>query len=149
MEAVSELKNLGLGDYYYRKPVVKHVYEFAVLFATILFVYGAWKGWKLGDLILMASCTVVGSLLVMVGRYLPKLLLAPWRSWMIFGALLGSVMSIVILSLLWFVMVTPIALFLKIVGIKVMDMGFRSQQPSYWLKRDIKKDDFKLLERQF
>ena len=150
MEAlIKELRNLKLNDSYLRKPVRKHIYEFAVMFAAIVVGYGCWQVWKNTDIVLAFACVAAALILIFFGKVAPRIFLYPWRSWMVLGLALGGVVSGVILSLLWFVMVIPIAIILKISGIKVMDTGFRSEQSSYWRKRDPKKDDFKLLERQF
>lgn len=149
MESIHYLKSLTLDDNYYNKPVKKHVWEFSLIFATIVLAIGAYKVLKTSDLPILFACFVVASLLVILGKYIPKILIYPWRSWMIFGVLLGSIVSVVILTVLWFAMLTPIAGILKLLGVKVMDTEYKTSAESYWKSKEAKKQDFKLLEKQF
>lgn len=62
---------------------------------------------------------------------------------------LSVVMTPVILTVLWVGLVIPLATLLRVFKTKVMDTTFREPVDSYWISRDPRKDDFKLLERQF
>lgn len=149
MESVQALRSLTLSDRYFNKSVKTHVWEFSLILAVIIIGYGSFKSYKTADLAILFSCTFVGFVLAGIGKFIPSVLIYPWRSWMIFGTLLGSVVSVVILTILWFIMLTPISAILRIFGISVMDMKFRTGEPSYWKTKDSKKDNFKLLEKQF
>jgi hypothetical protein len=81
--------------------------------------------------------------------YAPRLMLPVWRVWMKLAEALGLIMTHILLTGIWIILMIPVALLLKIVGIKVMDRTFRAKVDSYWEKRNPKQNDFKLLTRQF
>ena len=62
---------------------------------------------------------------------------------------INVVMTFIILSIAWTIVVVPISLLLRIIGKKVMDMSYDLSAQSYWETRDEKLNDFKHLERQF
>ncbi len=57
------------------------------------------------------------------------------RIWMLFGGALGFVMTRVILTLLFYFVLTPVALFSRLIGKSYLDRGFRDQRASYWVER--------------
>ncbi|MBE0551741.1 MAG: hypothetical protein IH619_05110 [Ignavibacterium sp.] len=55
---------------------------------------------------------------------------------MMLALAMGFVMSRVILSLLYYLILTPIGLLAKIVGRKFMPIGFDKSTSTYWEKRE-------------
>lgn len=138
-----------LEERYYGKPIRQHVKEFGALWGAILLGVAAYRGWHghaLSETVLLTS---LAGLLVLVGYRLPRVLRPIWRAWMALGHLLGMVVTFVLMSAVWIVMVIPLALGLRIFGKKVMEMRFRSAAQSYWEDIPVAQQDFKLLERQF
>ena len=73
-----------------------------------------------------------GGLLVLLGLAAPRMLLLPHRLWMALGALMGSVMTRVILAVIFFGVVTPIGLIMRLLGHDLMDRG-RRERSSHWV----------------
>ena len=69
--------------------------------------------------------------------------------WMMLALLMGFVMSRVILTLLYYLVLTPIGLLAKIVGKKFMPIGFDKNATTYWEKRDLAAKQKIDYERQF
>ena len=84
-----------------------------------------------------------------VGRWAPAVLYPVWNGWMKFAHYLSIVMTTFILMVAWAIALIPIAILLKIMRIKVMNMTFRQPVDTYWENREDRHNDFKLLERQF
>jgi hypothetical protein len=58
------------------------------------------------------------------------------RAWMRFGALLNSIVSPVVLGLIYFGVFTPAALIMRVIGRDAMCRRFDPAARSYWVKRD-------------
>ena len=57
------------------------------------------------------------------------------RAWMAFAIVLGWVMTRVILVVLFYVGITPIALIARLVGKRFLDLRFEPARASYWIPR--------------
>jgi hypothetical protein len=115
---------------------------FAVFF-TIMTAHGAWSGRDWQGWAAAAALMVVLALLVPVA-------LAPFnRLWYRFGMLLSRVVQPVVLGLLFFVTVTPLALIMRATGKDPLRLRFRQNQDSYWIARDPPGPPGSSLKRQF
>ncbi len=59
---------------------------------------------------------LIGLLLLLLAIINPKLLLYPYKKWIIFGNFLGFINSHIILGLIFFVVLFPISIFMKFFG---------------------------------
>ncbi|RME61489.1 MAG: hypothetical protein D6780_01620, partial [Candidatus Dadabacteria bacterium] len=101
---------------------------------------------------LLTSLTVtflLSALFVEAGIRAPKIVQPLWRYWMLLGYYLGIVMSTVILTIAWILLITPIALLLKVFRVKVMNLQFREDRDTYWEDRENKLSVKELMERQY
>ena len=131
------------------KPVRLHLKEFADLLclALMLYVlYALYKHHSQGSQLLAVS---LAGVIIAAGRFYPRSLLYPWRGWMGLAKILEKVVSTVVLALLWYLVITPMGLLLKLLKIEVLNMRFREKTAvvSYWEARDPKKEDFKRMEK--
>lgn len=55
--------------------------------------------------------------------------------WMKFGELLGKVIAPMVLSLIYFLVITPIGLLMRLIGKDFMKKNFSKKNNSYWIKR--------------
>lgn len=85
---------------------------------------------------------------ILAGLTFPIILKPFNKLWMTFAILLGWFMSRVILTILFYLILTPIGLIAKIFGKKFLDLQFKSSQKTYWIKREIEKEKIDY-ERQF
>ncbi len=58
------------------------------------------------------------------------------KLWMMLALVMGFVMSRVILTILFYLALTPIGLIAKVVGKKFMPLGFDKSASTYWEKRE-------------
>jgi len=131
------------------KTVRAQVQEFGSIFAVLFVVIGAFQWFHHHRLSIALSLFVAAGFFYTVARYAPRVMRPVWKGWMAFGGVLGFVVNTVLLSAVWAAMVIPIALILRIVGKRVMDLSFKAPVDSYWLPRREEQADFTLLERQF
>lgn len=66
------------------------------------------------------------------------------KLWIKFGILLGKIMSPIVMGLVFFFVVTPIGIFVKILKKDVM--GLKRGQSSYWITRE---DKIQSMKKQF
>ena len=93
--------------------------------------------------------TIIGGLLILLGILLPQLLKPINKVWMGLAIVLGFIMTRVILTTLFYLVITPIGFLAKIFGKKFMLLKYDKSAKTYWEKRSIiqkKQIDY---ERQF
>ena len=93
--------------------------------------------------------SIIGGLFVILAIIAIPVLRPFHKLWMMLALAMGFVMSRVILTILYYLVLTPIGLLAKIVGKKFMPLGFDKNEKTYWEKRDLtdkKQIDY---ERQF
>ena len=80
---------------------------------------------------------------------LPSMLKPIYILWMTFAVILGWFMTRVILSLLFYVIITPIGLVLRIFGKDFLELKKQAVQGSYWNQRDSNLEKNQNYEKQF
>lgn len=66
-----------------------------------------------------------------VGVLAPKLMKQPYKFWMLTGGVMGFIMIRILLSITYFILITPIALYFKMIGRDKLNLK-KKQQDSYW-----------------
>jgi hypothetical protein len=77
----------------------------------------------------------IGAFLVLAGFLFPSILRPLNKVWMTLAVLLGWIMTRVILSLLFYLVITPISLIARISGKHFLDLKIDKSRASYWEKR--------------
>ncbi|HCY77423.1 MAG: hypothetical protein IH620_00380 [Ignavibacterium sp.] len=93
--------------------------------------------------------SAIGGLFVIIAVVFPSLLRPFHRLWMMLALLMGFVMSRVILTLLFYIVLTPIGFIAKLVGKKFMPLRFDKNASTYWEKRESTAKQKIDYERQF
>ena len=137
-----------LDELWFRKPVRQHVREFSVVLGIILLIF-AGSAFYHRAIDSGMALTLAAMLLCVIGYRAPRILKPVWEAFIHLGEVLGRIVTFVVLLLTWSIALIPLAIGLKIFGVRVMDMGFRLPVETYWEKRDQSKNDFKFLERQY
>lgn len=140
-----------LDEIWEKKPVRRHVFEFGCLFGAIglgIAGYRWWHGAPIAAItpLAMASASLV---FILTSRVLPIVVWPLWKAWMGLAKVLSLIMTPIVLTILWFGVITPTTLVLRLIGKRVMDLSFKADVPTYWIDRPEAKHDFKRLERQF
>lgn len=92
---------------------------------------------------------VVGAFLVLAGLLYPQILKPLNKVWMGLAITLGFIMSRVILTILFYLVLTPIAFIARIFGKKFMILKYDKSAKTYWEKRSIIQKKPIDYERQF
>ena len=121
-----ELKYIDQSD----EAVKKTGLSLGVVLILIAFLF-----WYLGKAS-FSYISIAGGLFVILSFIAIPVLRPFHKIWMMLALLMGFVMSRVILTLLYYLVLTPIGLLAKIVGKKFMPLGFDKNAASYWEKRE-------------
>lgn len=108
--------------------------KFGITMAVGLGVIGAlflWRG--KGEPMIFFG---LAALFLILGLALPVVLRPVQRAWMAFAIVLGWVMTRVILVVLFYVGITPVAIIARIVGKRFLALGFEPAKASYWDRRE-------------
>ncbi|MBI2447685.1 MAG: hypothetical protein HYY56_07035 [Candidatus Omnitrophica bacterium] len=110
----------------------KTLRNFGLLFCVI---FGIWAG----IMFLKAKpyClwfAVVSIAFFLSGMLFPEVLRQFYRIWMSLAFVLGWFMTRVLLSIVFFVVVTPIRIILKALGKDLLDEGVQKESRTYWKK---------------
>jgi len=71
------------------------------------------------------------------------------RLWLKFGALLHSITSPIILGVMFYLLIMPIGLFMRLLGKDLLRLKTDPQAPSYWIQRVPPGPEKNSLHRQF
>lgn len=76
-----------------------------------------------------------GALLVLFGAFAPRLLKQVYLAWMALAFTLGLIVTTVLLSVFYFVMITPLGLLARAFGKDFLSRRLDRQAASYWIAR--------------
>lgn len=91
----------------------------------------------------------IGLLLVLLSLTIPKLLLPFQKIWMGLAIVLGFLMTRVILTILFYIIMTPVGLVSRLFGKRFLELSFKDSKSSYWIERKPGDIDPQKYERQF
>ena len=106
---------------------------FGFVFAVVFSVVGLWPLIDGGIVWLWALA--VAFLFALAAAVWPPVLRPLNRFWLRFGQLLHGIVSPLVMALLFFATVTPMALILRIIGKDPLRRRFDSNIDSYWISR--------------
>jgi hypothetical protein len=124
----------------------KDIRSFGITIGIILFIISAMLLYYENELYQLIA--IIASIFIGLGLILPILLKPIYLVWMIFAVILGWIMTRVILSIIFYLIMTPIGLITRLVGEDFLDMK-KLDSNSYWNKRDSSKELSQDYEKQF
>jgi Saxitoxin biosynthesis operon protein SxtJ len=98
-----------------------------------------------------AACVTfgVGALLLLFGIAAPSRLSVLNRLWLKVGAIIAKVINPVVLAGLFFLVVTPMAIVVKMVGKRPLRLAPDRPAATYWINRDAPEGGVSSMRRQF
>jgi hypothetical protein len=124
-------RNLHLTE----RPVTerKEVRKFGLLFAALSVLAGAYMAWK-GFQGLWIPLGLAG-FFVLTGLSMPRVLRPFYVVWMRFASMLGWFNTRLLLTVFFFLVLTPIGLVMRLSGKDLLDKNIDRRGKSYWVKR--------------
>ena len=117
--------------------------SFGILFFIVFLLISVWPIFKGSEVRVWAL--IISLIFLFLGLINSKILSPLNKSWIKFGELLGRIIAPIVMGLIFFLVVTPIGLLLKLFGKDVLNLKF-TKADSYWLKRE---KNIKTMKKQF
>ena len=107
--------------------------SFGLLFFIVFLIIGLWPLKNGDNLNLYFSIT---SLIFLILGLLNSKLLSPLNKiWIKFGEILGVIIAPIIMALVYFVILTPVSLVVRVFGKDLLGLKFMNKQQTYWINR--------------
>ena len=104
-------------------------------FFTALFIGLATLRWN-SQPGLAYTCATAGVLFAVSAWRFPKILQPLNLLWFRLGLMMSAVVSPIVLGVLFYGLITPWSLFLKLCGMDLLRLKWDAKAPSYWLKKE-------------
>lgn len=139
MSIREELKKIKCGK--------KELREFGVTMGAVLAIIAGvvWLKTRNVNLIVLGA----GAAFAAFGLVAPLILKPLYQIWMPFAVLVGWVMTRVILTAAFYVILTPLSLIARLFGANFLDMKRSKDKASYWIQRGQLPFDKTRYEKQF
>ena len=117
--------------------------SFGILFSIVFAAIAFWPLLNLGEIRVWS--VIVSSIFLLLGLINSKLLYPLNLIWVKFGELIGKIVAPLVMALIFFIILTPIGLFLRLIRKDLLNKKLNNNK-TYWIKRDKKPGSMK---RQF
>ena len=118
--------------------------SFGILFFLVLLGFGLWpltKGMSPNIYLIIIS------VIFLILGLLNSRLLSPLNNlWIKFGEILGKIIAPIVMAVVYFLILTPISLLVRLFGKDLIGMKFSNNVKSYWIKR---KKHLGTMDKQF
>ena len=129
------------------KTIRKETRNFGITIGLILLVISAILFWKANTSYLIFI--IIGLVLLALSIIIPNILKPIYFLWMIIAKVSEWLMTRMILSLLFYIVITPISLIAKLFGNYFLDLEWNRINGSYWNIHPLKKSISKDYEKQY
>ena len=129
----------------------KALRSFGWVVGGVLLVIAAVVWWR-NDFALTTATYVLGSLggaLLVLGLTVPVVLKPVYRVWMALAVVMGFIMTRVILSVVYYLVMTPIGLALRLFGKDPMHRRIDPEASSYWIEKSYDDESPERLEKYY
>ena len=110
--------------------------SFGILFFIVFFLIGIWPLFN-GETLRIWPIPIALIFLVL-GLINSKILTPLNLIWVKFGELLGRIIAPIVMALVFFVVLTPISLMLRLIKKDILKLKIFKKTESYWIKREKK-----------
>ena len=107
--------------------------SFGLLFFVVFLILGLWP-LKNGESLNFYFITV--SIVFLILGLLNSKLLSPLnKSWIKLGEILGFIIAPIVMALVYFVILTPVSIIVRVFGKDLLGLKFLKKKDTYWIKR--------------
>ena len=118
--------------------------SFGILFFLVFIIISFWP--LLNDDEIRLWSMIIALIFLTLGILNSKILTPFNNSWIKLGEILGKIIAPIIMALVYFVILTPISLVVRLFGKDLLGLKFSNKIESYWIKR---KKDVGSMDKQF
>jgi hypothetical protein len=124
-----------------------HLRKFGLTMGVAFAIFGGLFFWR--DHAAAPYLFIVAAAFLLLAGLAPKALKPIQMIWMTLATVLGWVMTRVLLAIVFFIGITPIAFIARVVGKRFLDLKFDPDRESYWEKRETPTQGMERYESQF
>ncbi len=106
--------------------------SFGVLFFAVFLLIAIWP--IIDDGSLRVWSAVISLLFLLLGITNSKVLTPLKKGWIKLGEILGKVIAPIIMGFIYFIIITPIGIFMRLTGKDLLNIKYNKNK-SYWIKR--------------
>tara|TARA_A100001011_G_scaffold52199_1_gene50310 strand:+ start:172 stop:552 length:381 start_codon:yes stop_codon:yes gene_type:complete len=107
--------------------------SFGLLFFVVFLILGLWP-LKNGESLNLYFITV--SVVFLILGLLNSKFLSPLnKSWIKLGEILGVIIAPIVMALVYFVILTPVSIIVRVFGKDLLGLKFLKKKDTYWIKR--------------
>jgi len=118
--------------------------SFGLLFFFVFFILALWPLTKKGELNLYLIS--IASIFLVLGLLNSKILSPLNNLWVKLGEILGRIIAPIVMAIVYFFILTPISLLVRLFGKDLIGIKFSNDLKSYWVK---KKKHLGSMDKQF
>ena len=118
--------------------------SFGILFFLVFLGFGLWPLTK--EMSPNIYLIIISVIFLFLGLLNSKLLSPLNNLWIKFGEILGKVIPPIVMAVVYFLILTPISLLVRLFGKDLIEMKFNNNVKSYWIKR---KKHLGTMDKQF
>ena len=118
--------------------------SFGILFFLVFLGFGLWPLTK--EMSPNIYLIIISVIFLILGLLNSKLLSPLNYLWIKFGEILGKVIAPIVMAVVYFLILTPISLLVRLFGKDLIEMKFNNNVKSYWIKR---KKHLGTMDKQF
>ena len=107
--------------------------SFGILFFIVFLIFGLWplkNGENLNYYFIIFS-----GIFLLLGLLNSNLLSPLNKIWIKFGEILGIIIAPIIMALVYFAILTPVSLVIRVFGKDLLGLKFINKQQTYWINR--------------
>jgi hypothetical protein len=118
--------------------------SFGILFFLVFLGFGLWPLTK--EMSPNIYLIIISVIFLILGLLNSKLLSPLNNLWIKFGEILGKIIAPIVMAVVYFLILTPISLLVRLFGKDLIEMKFNNNVKSYWIKR---KKHLGTMDKQF
>ncbi len=107
--------------------------NFGIVFCIVFLIISLWPLLNQNEIRIWSI--IISGIFLILGLFNSKLLLPFNKLWFKFGIILGNIIAPIVMGIIYFLVVTPTGLIMKILGKDLLGLK-KNNKNSYWIKKD-------------
>ena len=114
--------------------------NFGIVFSIVFLIISLWPLLSQNDIRIWSL--IISGIFLVLGLINSKLLLPLNKIWFKFGIFLGNFIAPIVMGIIYFMVVTPTGLIMKMLGKDLLNLK-KNNKDTYWIEKDNSNNDLK------
>ena len=114
--------------------------NFGIVFSIVFLIISIWPLLSQNDIRIWSL--IISGIFLLLGLINSKLLLPLNKIWFKFGIFLGNFIAPIVMGIIYFMVVTPTGLIMKMLGKDLLNLK-KNNKDTYWIDKDNSNNDLK------